>query len=80
MPDGNDSAIMVQRRMPQTDPATWRELDEWLADAVRTMHDLFRPIVRTLDASEYVASAGGSDVEMERDRDGDRSPGLQRPR
>jgi hypothetical protein len=60
-PQGNDSAIMVQRRKPQTDPATWPELNAWLADAVRTMHDLFRPIVRTLDASDYVPASGSSD-------------------
>lgn len=57
MPAGNDSAVMVQRRMPQTDPATWPEVNAWMASALRTMSELFRPIVRDLDASGWVPAA-----------------------
>ncbi len=48
-----ESQILVRRRVPSADPTTWPELNAWMATTLSEMHDLFRPIVRTLDASEY---------------------------
>ncbi len=57
MPDAKESQIMVHRRVPPNDPATWPEVNAWMASALRTMSELFRPIVRDLDASGWVPAA-----------------------
>ncbi len=53
-PDAKESAVTVLRKVAPADPATWPDLNAWMAGTMRTMHDLFRPIVKILDASEYV--------------------------
>lgn len=46
------NSVAVSRPSTPWDPDTWPELDEWMAMALETMHELFRPIVRGLDAAE----------------------------
>lgn len=46
---------MVQRHLQQEDPSTWLDLNRWLTDVLVAMHNLFRPIVKELDPSEWVA-------------------------
>ncbi len=53
MLDAKASRIMVHRRVSPTDPTTWPELNAWIATTLKTMHDLFRPIVKTLNASDW---------------------------
>jgi len=55
MPDSKESQILVQRNLSPADPAAWPELNVWMASTLKVMHDLFRPIVRTLDAPDYRA-------------------------
>ena len=68
-PDVNESMVMVQRTgLKQEDPSSWPALDEWLANTAVTMHDLFRPIVKELDPSEWdpsiVVDGAAADVLM----------------
>jgi hypothetical protein len=53
MPHAKESQIMVHRRVSPVDWATCLTLDAWMASAVTTMNELFRPIVKSLDASAY---------------------------
>ncbi len=55
LPNAKESQITVVRQGTPSKNETWPELDEWMARALETMHALFSPIVKTLDASEYVA-------------------------
>ncbi len=57
-----ESKIAVHRLVSPSDPTTWPELNAWMASTLRVMHDLFRPIVRTLDASEYQPEEGALPV------------------
>jgi hypothetical protein len=54
LPDAKESHIAVVRDVSPADPASWPQLDDWMATTLRTMHDLFRPIVKNLDASDWV--------------------------
>lgn len=36
-----------------SDPTTWPDVNEWLAGRLETMHAVFAPLVKTLDAAEY---------------------------
>lgn len=58
----NSNSIALSRPSTPWEPTTWPELDGWMAKAVEAMDDLFRPIVLTLDASEYVAPEDGTTV------------------
>lgn len=53
LPEGKESQIRVWRQSTPADPATWPDLNVWMATTLEAMHGLFRPIVKTLDASEY---------------------------
>jgi len=52
-PTRTESDVTVWRRVSPADPATWPQLNSWMAKTLRTMHDLFRPIVKTLDATAF---------------------------
>ncbi len=53
-PHAVECAITLWRKVSPADPATWPQLNAWMAAAMLRMNELFRPIVRTLDASEFV--------------------------
>lgn len=57
LPNAKQSQVQVLRSSTPVDPATWPELDEWMARTLETMDTLFRPLVRALDASAYVEPA-----------------------
>jgi hypothetical protein len=70
MPDAKESQVAVRRLVSPADPATWPELNAWMARVLVAAHDLFRPIVKTLDAKAvaFIASPdplAGHDVEGE---------------
>lgn len=62
MPDTKSISIAISRPSTPAEPGSWPDLDEWMARSLETMDDLFRPIVKTLDASEYVAHEERPDV------------------
>jgi hypothetical protein len=62
MPDAKESQIAVRRLASPADPATWPELNAWMAKAMVAMHDLFRPIIKTLDASAATPSDDGAET------------------
>lgn len=59
MPDAKESQIAVRRLMSPADPETWPELDVWMAKAMVKMHDLLRPLVKSLDACVVAPSGEG---------------------
>lgn len=54
LPDAKESQIYLVRPSTPSKPETWPELNEWMARALETMHTLFSPIVKTLNAEEFV--------------------------
>lgn len=46
------NASVIRTRVSSANPATWPALNAWMATAITTMSDLFRPIVETLDAAD----------------------------
>jgi hypothetical protein len=52
-PGAKESSIAVFRHVSPADVSLWPELDAWMAKVLVTMHDLFRPLVKGLDASQY---------------------------
>lgn len=44
--------VRIMRQGAPADRSTWLSIDAWMADALEAMQKLFRPIVKTLDASE----------------------------
>ena len=59
MPEAKVSMVRVLRPGAPADRSTWPALDDWMADALETMQTLFRPIAKTLDASEAPPAAAG---------------------
>ncbi|MSQ28172.1 MAG: DUF4268 domain-containing protein [Dehalococcoidia bacterium] len=57
LPNAKEKQISLIRSSTPTKPETWSELNEWMARALETMHVLFNPIVKALNASEYVESS-----------------------
>lgn len=55
-PNYNESSIYLQRESALRDKSSWPELNAWFAENLERMDALFRPIVRDLDASDYVSS------------------------
>lgn len=51
MPEAKVSMVRVTRAGAPADRSTWPTLNAWMAEALETMQALFRPIVKTLDAS-----------------------------
>ena len=62
LPEYQVSQIGVVRSGTPSDPETWPDLNQWLADALEAMHALFSPIVRGLNATEYVAEEVPADA------------------
>jgi hypothetical protein len=54
LPNAKESQIRVVRTSTPAKPETWPELNAWMATTLDTMHRLFAPIVKTLDASEFI--------------------------
>lgn len=59
-PDAKESVTTVLRHESPADPATWPELDSWMAKLLVTLHDLFRPIVKSLNAADWQAPVTAS--------------------
>lgn len=60
--DGSASgsiSVALSTESTPWDPTSWPKLDAWMAAVLEAMDELFRPIVKALDASEYVAAAEG---------------------
>jgi hypothetical protein len=54
LPDNKESQIALTRASTPSKPETWPELNQWMADTLETMHSLFSPIVKSLNAAELV--------------------------
>jgi hypothetical protein len=54
LPTAKESQIGVTTSSTPSNRDTWPELNDWMATALETMHALFSPIVKTLDAADYV--------------------------
>lgn len=54
LPDKIESQIVLRRASTPADRTTWPELNAWFVENLEKMEALFRPIVRDLDASEYI--------------------------
>ena len=69
LPNRLESQIYVGRPSTPSNSGTWPELDEWMARTLETMHALFAPIVKSLDASAFVL-AGDADGKSPPDESG----------
>jgi hypothetical protein len=58
LPNAKESQIGVIRSTTPSKKETWPDLKAWMATTIETMHALFSPIVRTLDASELQGTVG----------------------
>jgi hypothetical protein len=56
LPDAKVSRVWLQRPATPADRATWPELDAWLAENVEQWVAVLKPIVASLDASDYADS------------------------
>lgn len=61
MPTAKESQISLMRPSTPSVKDSWLDLNEWMATTLETMHALFAPIVRTLDAAEYVPPSQDSE-------------------
>jgi hypothetical protein len=57
MPEAKVSMVRIVRHGAPADRSTWPGLNAWMTDALETMQTLFRPIAKTLDASEAPPAA-----------------------
>ncbi len=55
MPNAKESQILLTRQGTPTNKETWPDLNEWMASTLEAMHTLFSPIVKGLNAAEFVA-------------------------
>ena len=55
LPNAKESQVSLVRPSTPTKKETWPDLDDWMANALEAMHKLFSPIVKGLNAAEYVA-------------------------
>lgn len=60
LPNAKESQIRVIRASTPSKPETWPELDAWMANTLEVMHALFAPIVKTLNAVDFVSPAEDS--------------------
>ena len=58
LPNYQSSQITVQRPGSPSERETWPDLNLWMAEALETMHGLFSPLVKTLNAAEHVPESG----------------------
>jgi len=61
-PESNSISIALSWPSTPADPKTWPELNDWMAASLEAMDDLFRPIVKDLDASDYVDPTKDADA------------------
>jgi hypothetical protein len=61
LPEAKESHIGVYREMSPSDAASWPDLNQWMARATKTLHDLFRPIVKDLNAADWPTSSATAD-------------------
>ena len=52
LPTHQESNIKITRASTPSNPATWPELNAWMAGGLEAMDALFRPIVKTLNAAD----------------------------
>ena len=55
LPNAKESQIYLARASTPTRTETWPDLDGWMAGALEVMRELFSPIVRSLNAADFVA-------------------------
>ena len=60
LPNAKESQIRVIRASTPSKPETWPELDAWMANTLEVMPALFAPIVKTLNAVDFVPLAEDS--------------------
>ena len=53
-PDKKESWIYLSRKADPWDRSEWISQHQWLKDKLEAYHTVFAPIIRTLDAAEYV--------------------------
>ena len=58
LPNYQSSQITVQRSGTPSERETWPDLNAWMAEAIEAMHGLFSPLVKTLNAAEFVPESG----------------------
>lgn len=58
MPEAKVSMVRILRPGAPADRSTWPAVNAWMADALEAMQTLFRPIAKTLDASEAPPTEG----------------------
>ncbi len=62
LPNAKESQVALRRSANPTGRSTWPELNEWLASNIERWGEVFRPIVKSLDAdSVRLERAGGAD-------------------
>lgn len=57
MRDSSGSQIGLIRQATPSRPESWDELNAWMAGALEAMHEVFSPIVKTLNAVEYASDS-----------------------
>jgi hypothetical protein len=63
LPQGKDSIVRVTQPSTLADRDTWPELDAWLAETIEKWSDVFRPIVKELNAADYRPLADSSTLD-----------------
>lgn len=63
LPNNNESRVTLLRQVSPADKAGWPTLNEWFRQHLEQWTAFFRPIVATLDASEYVPPDSQIDLE-----------------
>lgn len=61
LPSAKESQIAVVRPSTPSRRETWPELNEWMATTLETMRSLFGPVVRNLNAADYVETENPTD-------------------
>lgn len=71
LPERAESQIVARRDSTMSDRSTWPELNAWFAGTLESMNTLFRPIVATLDASEFEQPLNSDQVAAMMEEDAD---------
>lgn len=60
IPDAKESQVAIYKLSTKpTDPTAWPALNKWMADTLEAMDKQFRPLVKQLNAAEYVPAESG---------------------
>lgn len=65
LPNAKESQIYLVRPTTPSKRDSWPELNQWMAQTLETMHELFSPMVKTLNAEEYVPAETADEVTAE---------------